>query len=287
MELTGFTEKDLENLMTQVHVEPEVEQDEVPEPPEEPVTKPGDLWILGRHRVLCGDCRVADDVAKLLGNAQVDSLVTDPPYGVDYGAKNDFLNRFDKGNRIQVPISNDAITDYRQFFAEFLSLVPFADHNTVYVFMSGKELHSLRLAAEDCKITWGDYLVWVKNVHVLGRKDYNARHEFVFYGWKGRHRFYGDFSTTVLEFDKPAKNELHPTQKPVPLVAKLISDGTPQTGVVYDPFAGSGTTLIAAEQLGRTCYAMEIEPRYCDVIIERWQNLTGQKAVREDGTPYN
>jgi site-specific DNA-methyltransferase (adenine-specific) len=122
---------------------------------------------------------------------------------------------------------------------------------------------------------------------VLGRKDYNARHEFVFYGWKGRHRFYGDFSTTVLEFDKPAKNELHPTQKPVPLVAKLISDGTPQTGVVYDPFAGSGTTLIAAEQLGRTCYAMEIEPRYCDVIIERWQNLTGQKAVREDGTPYN
>jgi len=281
LELTGHTVDDLEKLLTQCHVDlDEIEEDEVPDPPEASVTNPGDLWLLGRHRLLCGDCRQADQVDRLLGDSKIDSLVTDPPYGVDYGAKTEFLNRFDSGNRIRRPIVNDALTEYRQFFADFLALIPFADYNTVYIFMSGQELHSLRLAAEDCGITWGDYLVWVKNTHVLGRKDYNARHEFVFYGWKGKHRFFGGFSTSILEFDKPARNELHSTQKPVRLMAKLISDGSPRGGLVYDPFAGSGTTLIAAECQGRNCYAMEIDPVYCDVIVERWQNLTGQNARR-------
>jgi DNA modification methylase len=210
-------------------------------------------------------------------------MITDPPYGVDYSGKNEFLNKFDKGNHIQKPINNDAITDYRKFFSAFMGLAPLAEYNTVYIFMSNKELHSLRLALDDCGYSWGDYLVWVKNNHVLGRKDYNAKHEFIVYGWKGKHKFYGEASaTTVLEYNRPLRSELHPTMKPVELVCKLISDGTPAKGKIYDPFGGSGSTLIAAEQLNRTCYMMELDPGYCDVIINRWEQFTGDKAVRLD-----
>jgi DNA modification methylase len=279
LELTGFGMDEIEELIAQLHVPEEIVEDEVPEPPEEPITKPGDLWILGRHRLLCGDATVAADVERLMDGKRADSLTTDPPYGVDYSGKNEFLNKFDKGNRIQKPITNDATTDYRKFFSDFMGLAPLAEYNTVYIFMSNKELHSLRLALDDCGYSWGDYLVWVKNNHVLGRKDYNAKHEFIVYGWKGKHKFYGGFSTTVLEFDRPLRSDLHPTMKPIPLLAKLINDGLPAKGRVYDPFGGSGSTLIACEQLNRTCYMMELDPKYCDVIVQRWEDLTGQKAV--------
>jgi DNA modification methylase len=279
IELTGFDMVEIEDLMTQFHEPEEIIEDEVPEPPEEPITKPGDLWILGRHRLLCGDATKKEDVERLMDGKKADSMITDPPYGVDYSGKNEFLNKFDKGNCIQKPIDNDAITDYRKFFSDFMGLAPLAEYNTVYIFMSSKELHSLRLALDDCGYSWGDYLVWVKNNHVLGRKDYNAKHEFIVYGWKGKHKFYGGFSTTVLEFDRPLRSDLHPTMKPIPLLAKLINDGSPAKGKVYDPFGGSGSTLIACEQLNRICYMMELDPIYCDVIIKRWENLTGQKAV--------
>jgi DNA modification methylase len=279
LELTGFDMDEIEDLMTQFHVPGEIIEDEVPEPPEEPITKPGDLWLLGRHRLLCGDATKKEDVERLMDDKKVDSMITDPPYGVDYSGKNEFLNKFDKGNHIQKPITNDATTDYRKFFSDFMGLASLAEYNTVYIFMSSKELHSLRLALDDCGYSWGDYLVWVKNNHVLGRKDYNAKHEFIVYGWKGKHKFYGGFSTTVLEFDRPLRSDLHPTMKPMPLLAKLINDGLPAKGKVYDPFGGSGSTLIACEQLNRICYMMEIDPKYCDVIIRRWENFTGQKAV--------
>ena len=279
LELTGFDMDEIEDLIAQLHVPEEIVEDEAPEPPEEPITKPGDLWILGRHRLLCGDATKKEDVERLMGGKKADSLITDPPYGVDYSGKNEYLNKFDEGNRIEKPITNDAIADYRQFFGAFLSLAPLAEYNTVYIFMSDKELHSLRLALDDCGYSFCAYLVWVKNNHVLGRKDYNSKHEIIMYGWKGKHKFYGGFSTTVLEFDKPLRSDLHPTMKPIPLLAKLINDGLPAKGKVYDPFGGSGSTLIACEQLNRTCYMMEIDPKYCDVIVQRWGNLTGQKAV--------
>jgi DNA modification methylase len=279
LELTGFDMGEIEDLMTQFYVPEEIIEDEVPEPPEEAITKPGNLWLLGRHRLLCGDATKKEDVERLMDGKKADSLITDPPYGVDYSGKNEFLNKFDEGNRIEKPIDNDAITDYRHFFGAFLSLAPLAEYNTVYIFMASKELHSLRLALDDCGYSWGDYLVWVKNNHVLGRKDYNLKHEFIVYGWKGKHKFYGGFSTTVLEFDRPSRSDLHPTMKPISLLAKLIDDGSPAKGKVYDPFGGSGSTLIACEQLNRICYMMEIDPVYCDVIVKRWENLTGQKAV--------
>jgi len=269
--------KDIERIFA-----PEIIEDEVPEVDEkEAFSKLGDLWTLGRHRLLCGDATKKEDVERLMDGKKADSLITDPPYGVDYSGKNEYLNKFDEGNRIEKPIDNDAITNYQKFFSAFMGLAPLAEYNTVYIFMSSKELHSLRLALDDCGYSWGDYLVWVKNNHVLGRKDYNAKHEFIVYGWKGKHKFYGGFSTTVLEFDRPLKNDLHPTMKPIPLLAKLINDGSPAKGKVYDPFGGSGSTLIACEQLNRTCYMMEIDPMYCDVIVKRYKALGKEDIILE------
>lgn len=286
---TGFDAVEFDDVM---RIDEEAEEDDFDEePPEESISKRGDIWLLGRHRLMCGDATKKEDVERLMDGKKVDSLITDPPYGVDYSSKNEFLNKFDKGNCVQKPITNDAITDYRQFFGAFLSLAPLAEYNTAYIFMSGKELHSLRLALDDCGYSWGDYLVWVKNNHVLGRKDYNAKHEFIVYSWKGKHKFYGGFSTTVLEFDRPSKSDLHPTMKPIPLLAKLINDGSPSKGKVYDPFGGSGSTLIACEQLDRTCYMMELDEKYVDVIVDRYINYKGDSTdvylVRDgEKTPY-
>ena len=280
-EITGFDMPEIEELMNQFHIEGEEDNfnmDKAVEEIEEPITKRGDIYLLGRHRLMCGDSTIKEDVEKLMDGKKADMVFTDPPYGVDYSGKNEHLNKFDEGNRIEKPITNDATTDYRKFFSDFMGLAPLAEYNTVYIFMSSKELHSLRLALDDCGYSWGDYLVWVKNNHVLGRKDYNPKHEIIMYGWKGKHKFYGGFSTTVLEFDRPLRSDLHPTMKPIPLLAKLIKDGSPSEGKIYDPFGGSGSTLIACEQLNRTCYMMELDPVYCDVIVKRWEEYTGKKA---------
>jgi len=260
------------------------ETEEVPEVPAEPKSKLGDMYQLGRHKIICADCTIPANITKLLGETKIDQLVTDPPYGINYSAKNEFLNKIDKGNRIQKNIENDNIEDYRKFFSDFLSVIPFNDYNTCYIFMAGLHLHELRMAVEDSDITWGDYLVWVKNNHVLGRKDYNPKHEFILYGWKNRHKFYGtENPTTVLEFVKPLVNDLHPTMKPIEILEKIIDDGSSKNANIYDPFLGSGSTLIACEQTGRTCFGMEIDPAYVDVIIKRWENFTGQNAIKYVG----
>jgi len=234
------------------------------------ITKNGYLYQLGNHYLFCGDCTNEVNIKILFKNLKVDCLITDPPYGVDYSNKNEFLNKFNKGNRIQKEIKNDAIKDYRKFFSDFLKVIPFNGYNTCYIAMLGQELHNLRLAFDDCDIKWSDYLVWVKNNHALGRKDYNAKHEFFVYGWKDKHKFYGNFSTTILEYNRSSKNDLHPTMKPIELLARLIMDGSKQEAIIYDPFGGSGSTMIACEQLNRFCYMIEIEPIYCDVIINRY-----------------
>jgi len=254
------------------------EEETTPEVPEKPRSKKGDVYQLGDHKILCGDS--IKDIDKLLGDKKVDLLLTDPPYGVDYGAKNEFLNKIDKGNRIQKDIQNDNIENYLEFFTNFLKVINFAEYNNCYIFMSGLELHNVRQAMENSGIKWSDYLVWVKNNHVLSRKDYNPKHEFIVYGWKGRHKFYSKSETTVLEFNKPLVNDLHPTMKPVELLCKLIKDGSQQGMLVYDSFLGSGSTLMACEQTGRVCYGIEMDPGYIDVIITRWENYTGKKAVK-------
>jgi len=272
----GFSEEELKiDFSTD-----DLQEDEAPEVGSVgTVSKLGDVWQLGRHKIICGDCIEIAVIDKLFKSEKCNLVLTDPPYGVGYSNKNECLNKFDNGSRSQSPIVNDNIQDYRQFFIDFLSVIPFAECNILYCFMHGLELHNLRLALEDCNIKWGDYLVWVKNNHVLGRKDYNSKHEFIVYGWKGKHNFYGDFSTTILEFDRPHKSDLHPTMKPIALLCKLLTDGSRKNDIIYDAFLGSGSTLIACEQADRICYGVEIEPRYIDVIIARWEKFTHTKAV--------
>ena len=257
------------------------EEDPIPEIPRETKVKLGDIYQLGNHRVMCGDCTIKENVDKLLEGKTVDLLLTDPPYGVDYSSKNRFLDSIGRSNSVKEAILNDTISDYSSFFESFLKIIPFSDYNISYVFQLGIHTHTFRISAEKAGLTWSDWLVWVKNNHVLGRKDYNAKHEWIFYGWKNHHKFYAEsHRTTVLEYDKPHINNLHPTMKPIELITGLIKDGSKQEMLVYDCFLGSGSTLIACESTNRVCYGMELDPFYIDVIIQRWENYTGKKAQK-------
>lgn len=294
-----FRELRLDELLSDQ--EPRVylrDPDEAPAVAGETSTKVGDLFTLGNHRLLCGDCTVATDVATALGQRKVESMVTDPPYGVNYvRGKAHFSGRRHRD------IANDTGRDYREWFGQFFALVPWADYATFYVFMSGLELHKLRMAIEDCGLKWGDYLIWVKHSHVLGRKDYNQRSElvalgdatafpgdaperadFVLYGWPHRHRFFGPATrNNVLEYRKPLASKLHPTMKPVQLMRQLIEDGSSGGAIIYEPFAGSGSTIIACEMAGRSCCAIELDPLYVNVAVRRWEEFTGEKAVIDRG----
>lgn len=260
------------------------EEQPIPEKRETNV-KLGDIYQLDNHRIMCGDSTNENNVKRLLNGRTADQVITDPPYGVNYSeSKDDFLKAVTnnkKGLCVKIDIANDDLSDYREFFKSFLKHIELSDYNTVYIFMSGKELHNLRLATEDVGITWSDYIIWNKNSMVLGRKDYNSKHEFIFYGWKTHHRFYGESNeVSVQDFARPAKNDLHPTMKPIPLLVKLIKDGSQNNMMIYDPFLGSGSTLIACEATNRVCYGMELDPYYVQVIIDRWQNYTGKKATK-------
>ena len=270
---TGFDEKELAKLAAAAA--PEVTEDEVPEPPAEPITQPGDLWMLGKHRLLCGDSTKADDVERLMANDRADLLLTDPPYNVDY----------EGGTGLK--IQNDSMPDkqFRQFLNDafgcaFDACKPGA---SFYIWHADSEGYNFRGAVADCQQKVRQCLIWAKSSLVMGRQDYQWQHEPCLYGWKdgASHGWYSDRKqTTLLHFDKPSKNGEHPTMKPVALFAYLMGNSTAPQGIAYDPFLGSGTTLIAAEQLGRTCYGMEISPAYCDVIVARWETLTGRKAER-------
>lgn len=251
--------------------------------------RPGDVWQLGEHRVICGDCTDPAVVGRLMGGERAELMVTDPPYGVSYAAKNEFLNNLDKGNRVQTEIENDhlpieetAKALWRPAFS--VAHDTLADVSSFYCFMpqGGDQMMMMMMMGESGLIPRHE-LIWLKNNHVLGRTDYAYKHEPIIYGWKrkGTHKYYGGFQTSVLEFPKPQKSEFHPTMKPIALVAKLIENSSQSSQIVYDPFLGSGTTLIACEQLNRQCRGVEIEPKYVSVILERWQTLTGQTPERE------
>jgi DNA modification methylase len=251
-------------------------EDEVPEPPADPVTKPGDMWLLGEHRVLCGDATQAGDVARVMAGELAHIWLTDPPYNVAYVG----------GTKDALTIENDSMPDaeFRSFLraafeAAFAALKP---GGAFYVWHADSEGLNFRGAVHDCGQRVRQCLIWMKDRLVLGRQDYQWRHEPCLYGWKdgAAHEWYSDRSqTTVLEFDRPAVNGEHPTMKPVALIAYLLRNSSDTGGVVFDGFLGSGTTLIAAEQLGRKCRGLELSPGYCDVIVKRWETLTGKKAV--------
>ena len=256
------------------------QEDPIPSVPKSTKTKDGDLYQLGRHRLLCGDCTTKEHTEKLFAGKSADQIVTDPPYGVDYQSKNELLKQYGKGTHIQFDFANEDRKEYRSFYGAFLHYAKLNPINTIYIFSGGMRLHEVRMAMEDEGVTWGDYLCWVKNGQVFGRKDYNAKHENIVYGWKGKHKFYGGYQTTVIEEDKPHVSDLHPTTKPIKLVSRLILHGSQKGDIVYDPFGGSGTTLICCENEGRTCYMIEKIPHFIDVIVKRWEEHTKKKAMK-------
>jgi DNA modification methylase len=168
-------------------------------------------------------------------------------------------------------IKNDNIENYLEFFKDSIQFVPLAEYNSLYAFMSSQNLHNLRVALDEAGFYFSSYLVWLKNNHVIGWMDYSFKAEFICYGWKGKHKFYGSRGTpNVIEFDKPILSKLHPTMKPIGLVKLLIENNSLEGEIVYDGFCGSGTTIMAAEESKRTCYAIELDEKYCDVSVLRW-----------------
>ena len=257
--------------------------EEIPEVTETSKVKEGDLFQLGDHRLLCGDSTKKEHVDKLFAGKVANHVNMDPPYGVDYLGKDHFLKKINKPNSKTREIANDNMNpdDYTEFFKKVLANIPLAEYNTLNIWMGGLRLDELTRAFKEEGFTWGDYLVWVKNQFVLGRKDHNPRHEFCLYGWKGKHKFYGGQDASSCYFEnKPLTSEDHPTMKPVNLIARTILEGTKPKDIVYDAFCGSGTSIIACENENRICYAIEMMPHYIDVIIRRWEEKTNKKAVK-------
>ena len=277
----GFEQSDLDRLLASG----DVTEDEAPEPPAEPVTKPGDVWTLGGHRLVCGSCEA---LAFPLAGRRFDLLVTDPPYGVSYANKNAFLNAVARGNHIQTPIEGDhhAPAEMSVLWREWFSAIRehAASGASYYVTgPQGGDLLLLLLALRDSGWPLRHMLIWRKQQFVLGRCDYHYQHEPILFGWvegAAHHAVANRGESSVWDIDKPHKSDLHPTMKPVALYARAMDNSSDAGDIVADPFAGSGTALVAAEQIGRICVASEIAPAYCDVIVERWQNLTGGKAIR-------
>ncbi|MFN4018356.1 MAG: site-specific DNA-methyltransferase [Reyranella sp.] len=276
MGLTGFGEIELGKLL--LDNAGEGDPDEVPEPPAEPISKPGDLWICGEHRVLCGDATVRADVEKLLDGDLADMAFTDPPYNVNYA--NSAKDKLRGKNR---PILNDALGEGFETLLHAASANMLAvTKGAIYICMSSSELDTLQRAFRETGGKWSTFVIWAKNTFTLGRADYQRQYEPILYGWKDGADHYwcgardqGD----VWFFDKPVKNDLHPTMKPVALVERAIRNSSKSRDIVLDVFGGSGTTMIAAERTGRRSRLLELDPRYVDVVVRRWQESTGQLAT--------
>jgi len=290
LSLIGFDADELANLLEPEQVDGLTDEDDVPEAPETPVTVEGDVWLLGNHRLMCGDSTSIDAVEKLINGMLVDLVVTDPPYGVSYADKNKSLNAYGKGNRIQTEIKNDHLkgdnlADF--FFGAFSNLfIAMKPGAPFYIFspQGGEQMMMMMMMMMKAGLPMRHELIWVKNNHVLGRADYHYKHEPVLYGWKegAGHPWFGDRNKfSIWNVNKPMSSKLHPTMKPVELCEIPIMNSSKGSDIVLDLFGGSGTTIIACEKRGRISYMMELDPKYCDVIVKRWQEFTGKQAVHE------
>lgn len=320
LNLTGFDVAELDTLLATLAGPDGGDPDAAPPVPRVPVTRAGDVWLLGPHRLLCGDATSLEDLGRLLDGERPELAVTDPPYNVDVeGAAGKILND---------SMSAGAFRDFlgRAFAALFSVL---ADGAAVYVAHADTEGEAFRAAFRQAGFKLASCLIWRKNVHVLGRSDYHWQHEPILYGWKptGGHAFFGGRrQTTMLEAlpgavllddgrvripagddvylvsgadlsvevvpgsviseDKPARNPDHPTMKPVALLERFIRNSSRPGGLVIDPFGGSGSTLVACERLGRACRTLELDPKFADVIVRRWQEATGGVAMGETGRTF-
>lgn len=325
--LTGFNNDDLNNLVELFEVEPEITEDDydAEQAYEDTVSKgsvikPGEVWQLGRHRLMCGNSTNTDDVKKLIGDETLDLVITDPPYNVNYEEKAEALNEYRPNNNGSMKIENDLMGDeefYNFLFSAYSNMFEFMRVGAaIYVFHADSEGLNFRKAFKNVGFKLSECLIWEKNNFVLGRCDYHWRHEPILYGWKegAAHYFINDRTqdtvfleddvdfdsmkkqdliqyvkdlqskykdqTTVMFENKPMSSSLHPTMKPLELVGKLMKNSSKKDWNVGDFFGGSGSTLIAAEQLGRTAFVMEYDPNYVSVIIDRWEQYTGEKAIK-------
>lgn len=285
IDMTVFGFDDLETNM--VDDDKEIVEDDVPSVPEKPITQYGDVWLMGGHRLLCGDSTKAEEVLRLMNGEKADMVFTDPPYGVSIGDKNKMLNSVQKAGCCTENIANDNISTselYNILVKAMINCRENCKDTAVYFVTSpqGGELGLMMMMMKDAGLPVRHMIIWEKNsaTFSLGRLDYDYQHEPIFYTWTKSHNNYrnGEYRTTIWKYDKPRKCDLHPTMKPVALVANCLKDGSKENDIVLDMFGGSGTTLIAAEQLNRRARLMELDPHYCDVIVKRWEKLTGCKA---------
>jgi DNA modification methylase len=280
--LMGFDNDFLNGILQDVE-EGKTDEDAVPEAPETPVTVLGDIWVLGNHRLMCGDSTSIDEVEKLMDGQKADLWLTDPPYNVAY----------EGGTKDALKIQNDSMSDldFRQFLRDCYVAADFVmkEGAVFYIWHADLEGYNFRGAAMDAGWKVRQCLIWKKQTLVMGRQDYHWKHEPCLYGWKegAGHLWAADRKqTTILEFDRPSRSAEHPTMKPVELFEYQLLNNTKGSDLVLDSFGGSGTTMIAAEKNNRYSRLMELDPKYCDVIITRWQEFTGKQAVHETGKSF-
>lgn len=284
LDLLGFDASELDALFadTEAPAPGNTDEDAAPEPPESAVTVQGDVWLLGDHRLLCGDSLQTEVVEKVLAGGLADMVFTDPPYNVNYGA-----TMKDKLRGKKRRIANDNLGGgFEQFLRDACANLLAVTKGAIYVCMSSSELHTLHRAFTESGGHWSTFVIWAKNTFTMGRSDYQRQYEPILYGWReGTDHFWcgardqGD----VWLVKKPVANDLHPTMKPVELVERAVRNSSKTRDTVLDPFGGSGTTLIACERAGRQARLIELEPTYCDVIVRRWQEYTGKTATLEAG----
>lgn len=299
LDLTGFDYSDIEKLL-----EPEIQNgliddDITPEVDEEnnPASKSGDIWILGEHRLICGDSTSSGVIEKLMDGILADMVFTDPPYNVNYGqTMKDALRGKDghknyAGKRAGRKILNDNLgNDFYDFLLSTCQNMMKVCKGALYICMSSSELHTLHKAFIESGGHWSTFIIWSKNHFTMGKSDYQRQYEPILYGWPEgqKHYWCGDRNQSdVWNIKRPNSNDIHPTMKPVELVQRAIENNSKGRDIILDPFGGSGSTMIACEKTGRSARLVELDPKYCDVIIKRWQEYTGKNAYLEaTGTPF-
>lgn len=281
LELTGFADMEIDELLFEEADEAKEDDFEIVLPAN-PKSKLGDIYQLGRHRLMCGDSTKQEDVLKLMNGKLAQAVFTDPPWNVNYGAVEEGNAQGYKPRTIM----NDFMgtEDFKQFMDSAFSNMYLAlqEGGMVYVVMSAQEWGNMMLTLAKNDFHWSSTIIWNKDRLVLSRKDYHTKYEPIWYGWKSAPRLRpleDRKQTDVWDIERPSNSDLHPTMKPLELVARALKNSSKKNDLILDLFGGSGTTLIVSEQLERTCYMMELDPKYCDVIIDRWEDFTGQKAV--------
>jgi DNA modification methylase len=285
--LSGFEEDELKNLLKSLDAREKRERAEnfdldeaVKAAQSAPVAKQGDIWLLGDHRLVCGDSADGEAVQRLMGQSRAAMAFTDPPYNVDYG------NHGGAPQRGRRTVANDNLgSEFEPFLEKACrNILDFTD-GAVYICMSSSELHTLQRAFVSAGGHWSTFIIWAKSTFTMGRSDYQRQYEPILYGWRegAKHHWCGDRDQgDVWHVEKPTSNPLHPTMKPLALMERAIQNSSEPGDRVLDLFLGSGSTLIACERRGRVCYSMEIKPLYVDVARMRWEAFTGEKARRSE-----